>query len=283
MNKFYVYEWFITKTKEVFYVGKGCGNRYKNIYRRNKFFKDILKTHECEVRKVYINLTEKEAFLKEIELIKFYKENTNYRLTNQTDGGEGASGWKAPKEFKIKQSYLSRNRWQDKEFKDKMMKIRQGDGSPYKTKEFRMKISRLVKGENNPNYKNYWSNEKKESLSIKQKNNSLYKNENNPNSQKIICLENGEVFKCIKYAKQKYGVKSETSFSAALKNPIRTAANLHWAKFEEDLLDEKYRKKYLINILKKDTNKSPMICLDNLEIFFTKKELADKLNISVKK
>lgn len=29
MNQFYVYEWFIVETEEVFYIGKGKGKRYK--------------------------------------------------------------------------------------------------------------------------------------------------------------------------------------------------------------------------------------------------------------
>ena len=35
MNKFYVYEWYNVETNEIFYVGKGCNNRYKNISDRN--------------------------------------------------------------------------------------------------------------------------------------------------------------------------------------------------------------------------------------------------------
>ena len=34
-KKFYVYEWYNIDTNEVFYVGKGCGNRYKTTSRRN--------------------------------------------------------------------------------------------------------------------------------------------------------------------------------------------------------------------------------------------------------
>ena len=30
---FYVYEWYIEETKEIFYVGKGRGKRYKEIHR----------------------------------------------------------------------------------------------------------------------------------------------------------------------------------------------------------------------------------------------------------
>ena len=93
MGEYYVYEWFIKDTNEVFYVGKGKGKRYKETKNRNKFFKDMYKTHSCDVRKVFEGLTEKEAFSQEVALIAYYRENTTFRLTNQTDGGEGSSGW----------------------------------------------------------------------------------------------------------------------------------------------------------------------------------------------
>lgn len=92
MNKYYVYEWYILETDEVFYVGKGCRRRAGNIVSRNKFFKDMYYSHKCKYRKVYNNLTEQQAYEKEIELIKFYRENTSYRLTNICDGGEGSDG-----------------------------------------------------------------------------------------------------------------------------------------------------------------------------------------------
>ena len=42
-KEFYVYEWYNTVTNEVFYVGKGTKNRYKNITKRNKYFLDYIK------------------------------------------------------------------------------------------------------------------------------------------------------------------------------------------------------------------------------------------------
>ena len=39
---FYVYEWFVKETGEVFYVGKGIKNRYK-VKKHNKFFNDFIK------------------------------------------------------------------------------------------------------------------------------------------------------------------------------------------------------------------------------------------------
>lgn len=216
-RKFYVYEWYIIDTGEVFYVGKGTGNRYKSRNSRNYFFQCMVKSHDCNVRKIYEDLTEEEAFKKEIETIKFYRENTNYRLTNQTDGGEGTSGWKPTEEFRKKQSKIHKLQWKDENFKNKMLEIRKDENGIYKSKEFREKISKIVKGENNPNYKNYWSDKQREDLRNKQKLNPLYKNETNPNAKKIICIETGEIFECIKFAIEKYKIKSEASISIALK------------------------------------------------------------------
>lgn len=102
MNEYYVYEWYNVDTNEVFYVGKGKKDRYKHVKNRNKFFIDYYNTHNCNVRKVYVNLTEKQAFEKEIYLISYYKNNTNFRLTNQTNGGEGMSGFVVSNEFREK-------------------------------------------------------------------------------------------------------------------------------------------------------------------------------------
>lgn len=85
-RRYYVYEYYIVETDEVFYVGKGTKDRYKYV-RRNKMFCDFYNSHNCSVRKVKDNLTEAEAFMLEHFLIIYYKEETNYRLTNQNCGG----------------------------------------------------------------------------------------------------------------------------------------------------------------------------------------------------
>lgn len=91
MNEFYVYEWYIENTGEVFYIGKGKNDRFLEVKRRNKMFKDIYRTHNCSVRKIQENLTEQEAFKLEMKTIAYYKENTKYRLANQTNGGNGGN------------------------------------------------------------------------------------------------------------------------------------------------------------------------------------------------
>lgn len=282
-RRFYVYEWYIKDTDEVFYVGKGTSDRYKKIYGRNYFFQCMYKTHNCDVRKIYENLTEEEAFKKEIETIKYYKENTNYRLTNQTDGGEGSSGWQPSEEFKQKQSEIHKLQWEDRDFREKMLSIRQDANGVYKSDEFRNKISEMVKGSNNPNYQNYWSEEQKEHLRQKQKNNPLYKDETNPNAKRVICVETGEIFDCIKFAKEKYDIKSDGSITVALKNPIRTAGKVHWVYYSDNFLDDNYRLNYLINILKKNNTNKSLICLDDLSLYNSKTDLAKCLNITVGK
>lgn len=87
-KKYYVYEWYIIKTGEVFYVGKGCRDRWKTRKRENHYFMKMLENHDCDVRKIAEGLSEQEAFELEIARIKFYRENTDFRLTNILDGGE---------------------------------------------------------------------------------------------------------------------------------------------------------------------------------------------------
>ena len=86
---YYVYEWFNTETGEVFYVGKGTGDRYKTKAntKRNRYFVRYVHAHECDVRFVKENLTEKEAFDLEVETIAKYKEIGQCTCNFATGGG----------------------------------------------------------------------------------------------------------------------------------------------------------------------------------------------------
>lgn len=275
---FYNYIWYIVEPYEVFYVGKGSGKRYKQINNRNKFFKDMYNTHKCDVKIVKKHLSEEEAFENEKRLIKWYKEHTNYRLTNQTDGGDGSSGYKCSYKTKEKLSKINKAKWEDKEFYERMLKIRRNPNGAYKSNEFREKISKLVKGEKNPNYNNHWTQEQKEHLSRIRKQNGKSAGIKNPKATKIICIETGEIFDLIKDAMKKYNVKHEGSFTVALDNKTRTAAGLHWKRFNDKLLDDDYRFKVYLDILN-SSRFNPYICINSLQIYKTQKELIKELKI----
>lgn len=279
---YYVYIWYIVDTGEVFYVGKGKGKRYKQLSHRNKFFTDMYNSHNCDVKKIYENLTEDEAFQKEKDTVKWFRENTNFRLTNQTDGGEGLSGWKPPQEFKDKQSKIHKEQWQDEEFKNKMMTIRTDENGPYKSQEFRNKIAQLVQGENNPNYNHKWTDEMKQHLSQVRKDKGLAANENNARATRIICVETGEIFNCIKYAMQKYNIKYEGSVTVALKYPVRTAGGKHWVLYDEKYLNDDYRLNYLISVCLLNSRVIPAICVEDKIVFTNLTELAKYLSVTNK-
>lgn len=87
---FYVYEWFNIDTNEVFYVGKGRLNRYKNIVQRNKYFKNYYNKYKCNVRKVKTKMEESDAFKLEIKLIEDYRKISQAQC-NLSNGGEGCT------------------------------------------------------------------------------------------------------------------------------------------------------------------------------------------------
>ncbi|WP_299095096.1 GIY-YIG nuclease family protein [uncultured Metabacillus sp.] len=80
---FYVYEWFIKNTGEIFYVGKGRGNRYKVFHERAYEAEKIRKMYDTDYHFVGTGLTEEQAIeLEDKEITRILNE-TNDRLTNR--------------------------------------------------------------------------------------------------------------------------------------------------------------------------------------------------------
>lgn len=176
-KNFYVYEWFKVETGEVFYVGKGSGNRYKVTNNRNEYFKRVYNKYDCDVRILKDGLTEDEAFKLEYETIKAYK-SIGYELTNLSDGGKGGStGANHGEAFREKlrganNPMYGRPWWDEKTPQQKIeewkMKISQGSigeknsqyGKPFHERMDEETYSRWLEahkkivGENNPNYGN---------------------------------------------------------------------------------------------------------------------------------
>lgn len=90
---FYVYEWYIISTGEIFYVGKGSGKRYL-VKNRNYIFNSIVANEKCDVRIIKTFENEQDSFdyedkrIKELWTIGEAKANLKY-------GGNGgvASVW----------------------------------------------------------------------------------------------------------------------------------------------------------------------------------------------
>lgn len=126
-NKFYVYEWFNTDTNEVFYVGKGCGNRYKNTKYRNKLFQNYINNNNVDKRIVFDNMSEQDAFQKENELILYYK-NINQCTCNISEGGHGGCNFVWNDEMKKYKSEYN-------PMKDNIQKERMSKNNPMHDKE----------------------------------------------------------------------------------------------------------------------------------------------------
>lgn len=104
-RKFYVYEHWRPDLDLCFYVGKGQRNRATSMKGRHpahqRVVADLSAQGMCvEVRMVESGLTEEEAFDVERYRIGIWRE-MGVGLVNQTDGGEGFSGFVRPKGIRL--------------------------------------------------------------------------------------------------------------------------------------------------------------------------------------
>lgn len=92
-RKFYVYVHMKASDDSVFYVGKGCGPRYKKTSGRNQYWQRVVAKYGFVAEIVKEHLTFDEANAYEVALIKELRSQ-GCELCNLTDGGEGTKGWK---------------------------------------------------------------------------------------------------------------------------------------------------------------------------------------------
>lgn len=131
-DKFYTYLHYTKDTNVIFYVGKGKKDRCLQTNDRSEWWNNVVNKHDYYIVIESINLTEKEAFEREIELIaKYGRRQFGGTLVNLSDGGEGVSG-------KV---------WTDEERKKLSEFMKQHP-------EYWEHLSRNAFGEDNPNYGN---------------------------------------------------------------------------------------------------------------------------------
>lgn len=115
MKKFYVYQLRLENSNLPFYIGKGSGRRKSchltesslrhNNHKNNVIRKALRNGVEIFCDILHCDMSEDDAFLKEIELIATYgRFNFGGILTNASDGGEGSSGYKHTTSALIKMS-----------------------------------------------------------------------------------------------------------------------------------------------------------------------------------
>lgn len=177
MNDYYVYIYWRLDTNEIFYVGMGHRNRWRDLNKRNKHFKNIANKVKiiCEIVKE--NLTQLEALYweqKVIEQLVFKygysidmpnnrSEEKGLHLCNMTFGGEGCIGYKHTDVSKEKMKgkrisicgeknyFYGINVWENltnEEREKRIEKIRKAHLGKKHTEESKRKMSESAKGTN---------------------------------------------------------------------------------------------------------------------------------------
>jgi group I intron endonuclease len=146
-NKFYIYCHRKLTDGKCFYIGKGCGLRYKQKTNRNPFWNNIVNKHGFESVILVNNISEQKAFELESYFIKTIKiENlSNFREE------QGRGGFSHSEETKRKISQTSTGQKRSEETKQKMRKPKpKGFGDIFRgkslTQEHCSKISEGKKG-----------------------------------------------------------------------------------------------------------------------------------------
>jgi len=130
MKEYYVYIHLNPKTKDVFYVGIGKGNRAYNKWAgRNKFWDNYVNKHGFDVELIAEGLTRTQAGKIEIQLIAELGRrqiDNGGILVNRSTGGDGGSiGYTHTEAFKQKLSNNRKGKIKgplSKETKDKLSK-----------------------------------------------------------------------------------------------------------------------------------------------------------------
>lgn len=122
-KEYYVYEWVRLDTYEIFYVGKGKGNRAFVLKKNNSNFMRIYEKYDTVVCILEENLSNEEAIMLEKEYIYDYVLNQGYginicgyresdvgHLVNCTWGGEGTVGRECKQETRKKISIANKGK-----------------------------------------------------------------------------------------------------------------------------------------------------------------------------
>lgn len=167
MQKYYVYIWYLEDSKEVFYVGKGSGNRVTSMKDRNPHFRHIRNKCKCGYKIVRYFDNEEEAYDYELKLGKEYKAKgqawccyvlgkTDKFLSNETKKKiaktlKGNTPWNKGKHISEEQKEKLRLAHLGRKQSEEIRKRRSIALMGHKvSKDVRRRISESKIGENNP-------------------------------------------------------------------------------------------------------------------------------------
>ena len=137
--KFYVYEWYIVETEEIFYVGKGCKKRCSSVSKRNQIFKNYLNSYNCSYRKIKFFDSENEALKYENQRILELK-NQGYCKANLDNGGNGGNHFTWTQEMREYKSIYN-------PMKSKDQRKRMIENNPMNKKEI---VEKVIKSKSKP-------------------------------------------------------------------------------------------------------------------------------------
>lgn len=100
---FYVYQWYNTDTQEIFYVGKGTKDRYKDMTHRNHLFLEYKQNNPVDVEILAYFEDEKEALLFEHLKITLLKQQGQC-FCNLDNGGTGGLNFIWTEEMRLDKS-----------------------------------------------------------------------------------------------------------------------------------------------------------------------------------
>ena len=132
----------------IFYVGKGSGNRINSEFHRSKHWKSIVAKHGILTEKVANWETHQEALEHEKFLIFCFK-SMGIKLCNQTDGGDGVTGYVPSQELRKKLSERMKEYKPTDETRKKISDAKKGNKSRVGCKnseKHKEAISKIWKG-----------------------------------------------------------------------------------------------------------------------------------------
>jgi len=144
---YYTYGHYKADSKELFYIGKGKGNRAHEKDSRSDFWRNIVGKHGYTVEIFADWPTEEDAFTHEKFLIECFRDLTV--LCNLTDGGDGCSGyvWTDEQKQKLKlRTPPRKGAILSDEIKEKIRDAQKGIKRKAHSKEHSEKISKSLAG-----------------------------------------------------------------------------------------------------------------------------------------